>query len=139
MSWRENLNVGQLFLGNKSVELKGYELVLTVGSEDTNVINVAGQLNDAQGNAVEEVAMLDFYLADDAAGTTPSGTAPTGGIAIGTDGALIESVDNLSGKIITEADGDFDIDITDTGTPTFYLVVQLPTGGLVISDAITFA
>ena len=73
-------------------------------------------------------------------GLTPSATAPAGGIAIGTDGALIETVANLAGTMISEADGDIDIDLTNaTTTPTFYLVVRLPTGGLAISDAITFA
>jgi hypothetical protein len=139
MSWREYLNVGQLFLGNKSIPVKSYDVEFTVGTEAANVINVAIQLNDPEGKALEEVGVLDFYLADDAAGLTPSTTAPTGGIAIGTDGALIESVDNLSGTMISEADGDIDIDITDTGTPTFYLVCRLPSGGLAISPAITFA
>lgn len=139
MAWRENLNVGELTLGNNAVPVKGYGVVFTVGAEATNVINVAIQVNDQQGTAITEVATFDFYLADDAAGLTPSVTAPTVGTSIGTDGALIESVANLSGKMITEADGDIDIDIEDAGTPTFYLVVVLPTGGLAISDAITFA
>lgn len=139
MSWRETLNVGKLFFGNSSLEMKPVTAVFTVGTEATNVINVAIQLNDQEGKALSEVTALDFYLADDAAGLTPSSTAPTGGIAIGTDGALIESVANLSGTMVSEADGDIDIDITDTGTPTFYLVVRLPQGGLAISDAITFA
>jgi hypothetical protein len=41
--------------------------------------------------------------------------------------------------MISEVDGDIDIDIEDAGTPTFYLVARLPCGGLTISDAITFA
>lgn len=139
MSWREYLNVGQLFLGNKSVPVKSYDVVMTVGTEAANVINVAIQLNDPEGVALNEVGVLDFYLANDAAGLTPSTVAPSVGIAIGTDGALIETVANLSGTMVSEADGDIDIDIEDAGTPTFYLVARLPCGGLVISDAITFA
>ena len=139
MSWREVLNVGQLFFGNKSVQAKTYDVQFTVGTEAANVINVAVQLNTPEGVALDEVGVLDFYLADDAAGLTPSAVAPTGGIAIGTDGALIETVANLSGTMISEADGDIDIDVTDTGTPTFYLVCRLPMGGLAISPAITFA
>jgi hypothetical protein len=140
MAWREVLNVGQLFLGNKSIQMKGYEVVMTVGAEASDVINVAIQVNDPEGKAIDHAVALDFYLADDAAGLTPSSSAPAGGIAIGTDGALIENVANLSGKLITEVDGDCDIDITNaTTTPTFYLVVVLPDGQLAISDAITFA
>lgn len=104
-----------------------------VGAEAANVINVSCDLQ------LKAPQALTFYLADDAAGLTPSSVAPTGGIAIGTNGALIESVANLSGTVICEADGTFDIDITDTGTPTFYLVVVDKGGLLHISDAITFA
>ena len=111
----------------------------TVGAEATNAINVAVQLNDGNGQAMARACALPFYLADDAAGLTPSTTAPNSGIAIGTDGALIESVANLSGTAISELDGDIDITLTDTGTPTFYLVLVLPNGELAISDAITFA
>lgn len=140
MSWRNYLSVGKLVFGNESLAMKPVQVVMTVGAEAADVINVAIQLNDEEGKALEEVTALDFYLADDAAGLTPSASAPAGGIAIGTDGALIETVANLSGTMISEADGDIDIDITNaTTTPTFYLVVRLPQGGLAISDAITFA
>lgn len=114
-------------------------VAMVVGTEVPNDINVTGQVNDGLGNDLATATALDFYLADDAAGLTPSTSAPDGGIAIGTDGALIESVANLSGKIITEADGDFDIDLTESGVATWYLVVVLPTGALVVSGAITFA
>lgn len=140
MSWRETLNVGQLFLGNKSIQVKGYEVEFTVGVEATDAINVAIQVNDPEGKAIDHAAAFDFYLADDAAGLDPSTTAPTTGTAIGTDGALIESVANLSGKLITEVDGDADVTITNpTTTPTFYLVIVLPDGQLAVSTAITFA
>lgn len=109
-----------------------------VGAEAANVINVAIQLNDYKGEPISWVAALPWYLSSDAAGQTiPS--APSGGIAIGTDGTLIEWAANLSGLVISEADGDIDVDITDTGTPTFYLHLVLPDGRLASSGAITFA
>jgi hypothetical protein len=114
--------------------------VFTVGTEAANVINVAVQFNDADGVAMAKASSVSFYLADDAAGQTPSSSAPDGGIAIGTDGALIEWAANLSGLITSEADGDVDIDMTHAaGAATWYLVVVLPNGDLAISDAITFA
>ncbi len=112
----------------------------TVGTEAANVINVAGQLKDAAGNDMAVANALPFYLSDDAAGLTPSTTAPDGGIAIGTDGALIEWAANLSGLLVSEADGDFDIDLTHAaGAATWYLNVKMPNGTLVTSAAITFA
>lgn len=138
MSWRENLNVGKLYLGNKSVPLESYDVAITVGSEAADVINVAVQINDGEGVALTKVGVVDFYLADDSAGATPSTVAPSGGVAIGTDGALIESVANLSGKMVSDATGKVDIDITEVGAKTYYLVLVMPTGGLVVSNAITF-
>jgi hypothetical protein len=112
----------------------------TIGAEAANVINVAVQLQDANAADLAVAAALQFYLADDAAGLTPSTTAPDGGIAIGTDGALIESVANLSGLMVSEADGDVDIDLTHAaGAATWYIVVVLPNGALDVSAAITFA
>jgi hypothetical protein len=112
---------------------------ITPGAEAGNIINVAIQLQDGDGTDLTNVGALVFYLADDAAGLTPSGTAPDGGIAIGTDGALIEWVPNLSGLAISEADGDIDIDMTESGAATWYLVLVLPNRQLKISSAITFA
>ena len=115
-------------------------VTFVVGAEVSDIINVAGQVKDAAGTDMANPCALKFYLADDSAGLDPSTTAPAQGISIGTDGALIEHTDNLSGVLITEADGDFDINIENqTTTLTFYLVMIMPNGSLQISDAITFA
>lgn len=113
-------------------------VAFVIGAEATNVINVGLQFNDAAGVAMATPVCVRWYLSGDSAGLDPSTVAPTVGTSIGTDGALIESVANLSGMMITETDGDVDIDIEDAGTPTFYLVVVLPNGSLAISTAITF-
>lgn len=111
----------------------------TIGAEDTNAINVAVQLRDREnGNELTERVALNWYLASNATGDAIS-SAPTGGIAIGTDGLLIEWTNNISGLVVSEADGDIDVTITDTGTPTFYLVLVAPDGKLYPSGAITFA
>ena len=105
---------------------------------NTDTINVAVQLVDREnGNELGERIGLMCYLADDANGDTPAATAPDT-VAIGTDGALIEWVSNLSGLLITESDGDADINITENGADTWYLILVMPDGKLVASDAITF-
>lgn len=125
------------FATHKNLKL---DATITVGAEATNAINVAVQFTDRDnGNEIGERVAVPFYLADDAAGDTPATTAPNGGIAIGTDGALIELAANLSGLAVSESDGDLDITLTDTGTPTFYLILVMPDGKLVPSGAITFA
>lgn len=112
---------------------------VVVGVEDPDDINVTIQLTNLMGGDLASRASVQFYLADDANGDTPSAAAPDGGIVIGTDGAMIEWTANLSGLLISEADGDIDITLTDSGTPTFYLILIMPDGSLVASDAITFA
>lgn len=133
------LTKGNAKVGNLTVlDGRVASVTFTVGTENTNAINVAIQLSSAAGDVTEAHA-LPFYLADDATGLTPSGTAPDGGIAIGADGALIEWTANLSGLAVSEADGDIDITLTESGADTWYLVLVLPTGKLAVSDAITFA
>jgi hypothetical protein len=40
--------------------------------------------------------------------------------------------------LVSEADGDIDLAIGEAGAGTWYLVLVLPNGKLVVSDAITF-
>lgn len=138
MSWREYLNVGQLFLGNKAVQIKSYDVDIVVGADAGTTVAVTIQFNDPEGKALEEVAVVDWYLSDDPDGVGVAVTAPSGGIAIGTDGELVELVADKVGIMISEIDGDVDLVVTEVGADTWYLVLRLPCGGLVISDPITF-
>jgi hypothetical protein len=114
--------------------------VITVGAESTNVINCAIQVNKGiTGSPVAEAIALPFYFSSDSSGQVPLTTAVDGGIAIGTDGALLEWTANISGLLITEADGDCDIDVTDAGAFTSYLNIVLPDGSLVTSAVLTHA
>jgi hypothetical protein len=115
------------------------DIDFTVGTESTNVINLGLQLNDAGGTALATRASVVVYLSDDANGDSIAATAPDGGWAIGTDGVEIPLVTNKASIFVSEADGDIDIDITESGAATFYAVAILPTGKLVASGAITFA
>lgn len=113
-------------------------VTFTVGSEAANAINVAMQFKDGNGSDLTSRKAVDWWLASNAAGDAIA-SAPDGGIAIGTDGTLIEWTNNVSGKLITEADGDADVTLTESGTGTWYLVIALPNGSLAVSGAITFA
>ena len=111
----------------------------TVGAEAANVINVAGQITDAAGNDMATVTPLDIYLATTSAGTDFHATG-VDSWAIGTDGSLLadggDSV--IAAKVIPEADGDFDIDMTHVGAETVYCIARMPNGSIDASDAITF-
>ena len=124
------------FLNSRNLEIKP---VYTIGTEATNAINVAIQLVDRKnGGEISERVALQWYLSSDANGDAVD-TAPSGGIAIGTDGLLIEHTANLSGTVISEADGDIDVTLTESTAKSFYLVIVAPDGKLYPSAAITFA
>jgi len=113
--------------------------VFTIGSEAANAINVSIQLTDRKngGDIAERVALM-WYLASNATGDAIA-TAPDGGIAIGTDGLLIEHTNNVAGVVVSEVDGDIDVTITESTAKSFYLVLVAPDGKLYPSSAITFA
>lgn len=113
--------------------------VITVGVEATNVINVSILLKDDNYAAVAERAGISAYLSDDANGDSLTASAPSGGIVIGTNGLLIPQVTNKAFSLTSESNGSIDLNITEAGTPTFYLVLVMPDGHLVVSGAITFA
>lgn len=111
-----------------------------IGAEAANVINVGVQLTDAEGTDLAVRTGVLAYLSDDANGDSIAATAPDGGWAIGTDGLLIPVVANKAAHLVSEADGDIDLDITHAaGALTVYLILVMPSGRLVASEAITFA
>jgi len=112
--------------------------VITVAAAVGDVINVSIQLKDAAGADLAVRGALIAYLSDDANGDSVAGTAPDT-VAIGTDGLAIPLVAGKAFQLVSEADGDIDIDITEDGADTWYLILVLPDGRLVASDAITFA
>lgn len=112
----------------------------TIGAENTNVKNVAIQLTDGLGNNLAHAACVQIYLAADSAGQViGSGVGTPAGLAIGTNGLYRQLTANISGFCTSEANGLIDLNITNTGTGSQYLVVVLPNGKLVVSGAITFA
>lgn len=113
----------------------------TVGAEGGNVINVAVAIKDGYNNVALAVrTCLTVYLADAATGAAIIGTAPSGGIAAGTNGAVLAAlVANKLLYVVTNAAGLIDFNITEAGVKTLYLVVVLPDGRQAISGAITFA
>lgn len=113
----------------------------TIGAEDTNAITVAVQLNGPDpAQALNGVGVVEMWLSDAATGIGLVATAPDGGVAAGTDGAILtEYTANKHWSAQSETDGDIDIVVTESGVDTFYLATKLPNGTIQVSDAITFA
>lgn len=111
-----------------------------IGAEAGNVINVGIDLKDVRGASLGVRTSVLAYFSDDANGDSVVATAPSGAVAIGTDGVLVDIGAAKKNFILhSEADGDIDINITEAGVKTMYLVLVLPNGTHAVSGAITFA
>jgi len=113
---------------------------LTPGAEAANVIKVTIQLKDAASADLAVRGSILAYLSDDVNGDSIVAAAPDGGWAIATDGLLIPIVAGKCAQLVSESDGDIDVNITHAaGAKTCYMVLVLPNGLLKASGAITFA
>lgn len=116
-----------------------YGVTYTIGAEAGDVIGVACQFTDLDGDDMAYRLCVRQWLSTDDTGEVVEAAATT--LAAGTDGAiLVEETSNGVWTAVTEADGDLDIDIGNAGgADTLYLNTQLPNGKVVTSAAITFA
>lgn len=113
---------------------------MTVGVEASNVISVDVQLVDRlNGNTIGESVALNWYLSSSATGAAIA-TAPDSGAALSNGyGALAEWTANVNGLVITNSNGRAIFTLSESSTGTWYLVLVMPDGKLMVSDAITFA
>jgi hypothetical protein len=112
---------------------------VTVGQESSDQITVTLQLEDPSGNAIARRWLGEIWLGDSAYEDL-AGTAPSGGVAVSTGqqlGAHVVADKHL--KVISSSGGKIEVDITDTGTPTFYVMAVGGGADLVASSAVTFA
>lgn len=117
------------------------DCTITIGAEGASVANqraITIQFKDANGNDMQERVRALAFVFGDANGDSIS-TGGSTGVAAGTDGFLTTLVAKTAFVLHSEADGDWDGTYTDTGTAAAYLGVLLPTGRMVISDAMTNA
>lgn len=116
----------------------GSGTTLTVGTEAADVITVTVQFKDVNHVNLAQRVGCKYYLSTDAEGDNLA-SAPTGGVAAGAAGLVIEDVTDVSGWLVSNSSGVVNVAITDSGTPTLYLILILPDGTLKQSGAITFA
>ena len=94
------------------------------------------QFNDAAGAAVTHPVSFNYYVSSDAAGLALDTAVTT--IADGGAGVIVPITANQSGLGITDATGTCEIDITEAGADTVYLVVTMPDGRIVVSSAVVW-
>lgn len=128
-------------LGLQSLSNYGWGVNIVVGAEAANVISVGLTFTNGAGNTPTGPLSGTVYLSDNVSGNNFSQVIPTGGIAAGTGNlAFIGTTPatNLM-SFVTNSSGACTINITDAGTPTWYLCVIMPFSKTVVSTAITFA
>lgn len=114
-------------------------LAIAVGAQAGDDIAVAISVLDGAGDPAGASYEVGAWLVDtqdaDAALTA---AAPNGGWTAATGTLLYEPVADKYGVWVTDATGALDIEVTESGTGTWYLVARLG-ARLWVSDAITFA
>ena len=140
---------GQNVLDN--VNIKAFHLpqpVLAVtngGTTDEVLVVLTGNTafqTDSAGNRVSHA--YPYYLASDVAGLTPLVSTVVTGTSRGSTtigGAVLNETtgnDFRKGVLVTNSTGQLQVILTSTGTSTAYLVVTLPNGRLVVSDAMVW-
>jgi hypothetical protein len=140
MSRYENLSVTNLTAGTKNITTGGpHGATFTIGAEAADAITVNIQLTDARGNDLAVRGSVFAYLSSDATGDTIEAASATLSVAGGTDGIYYEVATDNRYWLISEADGDIDIVVTQTDGDTHYLNLVMPNGSIVTSGALTFA
>ncbi len=128
--------MGSTFQNFKNLKV---DAQITVGADAGTTVAVDIQFVDRDnGNEISERVQVGWYLSSDANGDVV-GPATDGGIDIGTDGVIVAWLADIQGVMISEADGDVDLVVTDSAAGTWYLILVMPDGKLIPSAAITFS
>ena len=115
-----------------------HDATITVPAISSDTFAVTIQLKDYAGNDLKVAACILAYVSSTSTGLDPTDLTSEITITSEGDGAALVSLAKYSWHLISEADGDIAIDVTDTGTDAKYLVLVMPDGRLVVSDVLTF-
>ena len=117
-----------------------HDAVITVGDEVGETFLPTIQLKDYAGNNMKVASSIFAYMSDVATGLDPSADM-NGEVAktSGGNGDVTILLANCAYQLVSETDGTISLTITDTsGTGNKYLVLVMPDGRLVVSDAMLF-
>ena len=109
----------------------------TIASSDPAVVTI--QLKDYLGNDVAAANSVMAWVSSTTTGLDPSALSGEIALTSSGDGAVLIHLTHYLYQLISEADGDIAVTITDTGTTAQYLTLLMPTGKLVVSTTLGFA
>jgi len=114
-----------------------YDASFTIVSSDPAVVTI--QLKDYAGNDLDVGSSVMAYVSSTSTGLDPSALSGEIALTSSGDGAVIILLTHYLYQLISEADGDIAVTITDTGTTAQYLTLVMPNGKLVVSGSLGFA
>jgi len=114
-----------------------YDATITLVSSDPAVITI--QLKDFSGHDLKVPASVMAWVSSTATGIDPSALSSEIALTGSGDGAVLIHLSHYLYQLMSEADGDIDITITDTGDTAQYLTLLMPNGKLVVSEHLVFA
>lgn len=123
------------------IETPVEDLTVTIGAEDSEVINVAGQVVDPGGDPILERMSIRMIMFTDADYDTLDAAMTGVTTSIGTNGLITQVVTtSIDMYILTDDEGKFDIDFTDAsgGAETSACGFVLPNGKFVEGGVILF-
>jgi len=115
------------------------DATIVVTQSSTTTFAAAVQLLGSNGKDLTFAAAVDWYLSTQSDGSDlAADSTDITSLAISGDGLCIEHDANVAGKLVSEDDGDINLAIVVPSGKTVYLVLVMPDGSLVISDAMTY-
>lgn len=115
-------------------------VTFSIGTETGgNVISVTVTVQGVDKLNLGAKTVFDCWLSDSATTLAYNASAPSGGVAAGSNTVVNAIVAGKRFEVVTHTNGVAVIAITEATAKTFYLVVKFPDGTVKVSPAITFA
>lgn len=113
----------------------------TVGAEAGNVIKVTASLKAPSQGSVAPSArqFVRAWLTQSLTTLAPAATAPDGAVAVAGKGSILNTpTAKLVFDVACDANGEFDLNVTNSTAATYYLCVEVG-GEVFVSPAVAFA
>lgn len=124
--------------GRPWTKVRAKSAKFTQAAEASNVIKVTCSLFGDRRKVAGQCT-LRCWLTQNTTTLAIAGTAPATSVAIAAKGAItVVQTAKLAFDVVTDANGEFDLNITDTSAGDWYLCVEMPDGSVAVSSVINF-
>lgn len=105
------------------------KIAWTIATGASGAVTITGRVKTPNNDNIPGPVVLTVFLSDVSTGLGLTATGPTGSVAIVSKGSLLASI--VSKKVFliqTDVNGEFNLTLPDSGTPTWYPVAVSPDG-----------